>query len=485
MTIVLFFSFFLSCSPVGADSSADSMLETGKVVGVKMRSLAAGNNLENWAETGDIKIIRRADMLPDNFVPDISNTVSTPESRNPVYIFFNNENDAGILYFYSEAKTIAMNPDSSFLFAFNTALTDISGLNRLDASNVISFYGAFQRDSSLRDLTPLADWDTSSLTDMGVMLSGDSSLTDISALANWNTSNVTNMHGLFLGARSLPDALALRNWDTSNVTNMSYMFSNAVSLMFVDVSNWNTSNVTTMACMFQVGDSWKGNGQLLEIIGLGDLNVSNVTDMTCMFYGAGQMTYYDISRWDVSEVESMNHMFCDNFKLRSLDLSNWDVSSLRTIYCMFDDNLKLKSIGDVSHWNTVNLIDAGGWLNGAHSFVGDDNGVLDISGWDTSNLKSAGEMFYYTTLHTIDLSGWTFDSITNELWEGANNGIYYETGNNSEKYKGLGGMFLDASKLSTVYISQSGLDSYNAVVNDGVNIVDMWKNTKAGGFTVK
>ena len=43
----------------------------------------------------------------------------------------------------------------------------------------------------------------------------------------------------------------------------------------------------------------------------------------------------------------------------------------------------------------------------------------------------------------------------------------------------------NASKLSTVYISQSGLDSYNAVVNDGVNIVDMWKNTKAGGFTVK
>ena len=138
-----------------------------------------------------------------------------------------------------------------------------------------------------------------------------------------------------------------------------------------------------------------------------------------MFYGAGQMMYYDIGGWDVSKVTSMNHMFCDNRELRSLDLSKWDVSSLRTVYCMFDDNVKLTTIGDVSHWNTVNLIDAGAWLNECCSFVGDNTGTLDLSGWDTRNLKSTGEMFVRTKIRTIDLTGWTFESMTNDGWEDA------------------------------------------------------------------
>lgn len=125
---------------------------------------------------------------------------------------------------------------------------------------------------------------------------------------------------------------------------MNCMFSNVMSLVFIDVTNWNTSKVTSMVSMFQVGESWKRNGQLIEILGLGNLDVSNVTDMTCMFYGAGQMQSYDIAGWDVSKVESMNHMFCDNCKLRSLDLSGWDVSNVKTMYDMFDDNFQLRTI---------------------------------------------------------------------------------------------------------------------------------------------
>ena len=237
--------------------------------------------------------------------------------------------------------------------------------------------------------------------------------------------------------------------------------------------------------MFQVGDNWKANGQLIEINGLGDLDVSNVKDMTCMFYGASKMTYYDVSRWNVSKVESMNHMFCDNRSLLSLDLSNWDVSSLKTVYCMFDDNVSLKTIGDVSHWNTVSLIDAGGWLNECSSFVGNNEGTLDLSGWNTNNLKAAGEMFLRTKIQIIDLSGWTFDSITNDKWEGTGQGIYYETGNNAESYMGLGGMFHGVKTLKTVYVSQSGLDSFNAAVEREVNTLDMWTGSKAIDFSVK
>ena len=483
VSIIVLFGMLFFCFSANAD--AVSMLEEGRIVNAKMKSVAAGSDKDFWADTNDIKAIHMAESLPDGFIPSECNTVSTSDSDYPIYIFFDHEKDDGILFFYSESDMIEMNSDSRFIFSGNKNLTDISGVADWDTAEVKSFTGAFKGASSLSNLVSLSNWNTSSVSFMGMMFADDISLTDISSLANWDTSNVTDMYGMFSGAKSLSDALALRDWDTSNVTDMSFMFSRAISLSFIDVSNWNTSKVTNMASMFQVGEGWTGNGQLREILGLGELDVSNVTDMTCMFYGAGQMQSYDIAGWNVSKVESMNHMFGDNFKLRSLDLSGWDVSNVQTIYCMFDDNVKLKTIGDVSHWNTASLIDAGGWLNEASSFVGDNNGTLDLSGWDTSNLKSAGEMFLQTKLHTIDLTGWTFNSMTNELWEGANTGIFYETGNDQEAMQGFGAMFMNSKLLTTVYVSQAGLDSYKTAVENGVNTLDMWTKTKAGGFTVK
>ena len=468
-----------------ANAESVSMLDIGTIVNAKMKSLAAGVEQQYTAETSDIKAIRMADSLPAGFVPAEANTVSVPECEYPIYIFFDNIEDAGILYFYTEGSKIVMNPNSDMIFGLNAALEDISGLNGWDAFQVVQLRYSFMNNRMLTNLAPLANWDTSSVKLLDMAFLNTSALTDISALKGWNTSNVTSMYGLFSGARNLPDALALRKWDTSNVTNMSGMFSGASSLMYIDVSGWNTGKVTTMTSMFAVGSNYKGDGQLREIFGIGELDVSNVTDMTCMFYGAGQMTHYDVAGWDVSKVESMNHMFCDNFQLRFLDLSAWDVSSLKTVYCMFDDNKKLQTIGDVSHWNTKNLIDAGGWLNWSTSFVGNENGLLDLSGWDTNNLISVGEMFSYTKLHAVDLSGWTFDAVTNGKWEGAGKGIFYESGNGYEPVLGFGQMFYHMKYLDAVYVSQSSLDSFNAAVERGVNIVDMWTDSKIAEFTVK
>ncbi len=432
LTIAFIISTILSVSyAYASDTASEALLDMGFFVNAKMKALAISNDPEHEGEVLDIKAIRMTDSLPKDFIPSDANTVSSFHSTHPIYIFFDNDNTAGVMYYYTNADKITMHSNSAYMFSDLAALTDISGIS------------------------------------------------------NWDTSKVTNMSGLFYGATSLPDALSLRDWDTSNTTDMSYMFSKATSLLFVDVSNWNTSNVTDMTCMFQVGESFIHNGKLVEINGLSGLDVSNVRDMTCMFYGASQMTFYDVSRWDVSKVESMNHMFCDNNSLNSLDLSQWDVSSVKTIHCMFDDCHALKTIGDVSHWNTINLIDAGGWLNGANSFVGDNTGTLDLSGWNTSNLRAAGEMFLRTQLRKIDLTGWTFDSITNDKWEGTGYGIYYETGNIPKDLKGFGQMFKDTPYLTTVYVSQSGLDSFNAAVEREVNTLDMWTNSKTDGFTVK
>ena len=415
----------------GETGPDEAMLENGSRINNRMRYLSAGNDTENWTRTSNVKAVRMADSLPDGFVPSEKNTVSTADSRYPVYIFFDNEEDAGIIYFYTEADRIVMNPDSSMMFIQFPKLMDISGV------------------------------------------------------ADWDASRVTSMYSMFTDAKSLPDALALRNWDTSSVTDMRFMFAGASAMTAIDISGWDTGSVTSMSNMFQVGDNWKGNGQLREIRGLGGLDVSNVTDMTCMFYGAGKMRQYDIGGWNVSKVTSTNHMFADNVSLVALDLSRWDVSSLQTVYCMFDDCHSLKTIGDVSHWNTTSLIDAGSWLNDSITFVGDVNGVLDLSGWDTSNLKSAGEMLLGTKIRVVDISGWTFDSITNDPWEGAGRGIYYEYGNGSASLCGFGQMFSTMWRLAVVYLSEDSLDSFNRAVERGVNIQDMWLDSKCTGFTVK
>ena len=434
LALMLVSGILSAAVPAGADgvpAAAGALLDAGTVVNAKMKTLAAGTDTQYHARTDQIKAIRMADSLPDGFAPSEANTVSAADSAYPVYIFFDNRDDAGILYFWTEGGTIAMHPDSACLFSNHTALTDISGI------------------------------------------------------AGWDASRVAYMYGMFMGDVSLPDALALRDWDTSSVTDMRFMFYRATAMLFIDVSGWNTSKVWSMEGMFAVGDNWKANGQLREIAGLGNLDVSNVTDMTCMFYGAGQMMYYDIGGWDVSKVTSMNHMFCDNRELRSLDLSKWDVSSLRTVYCMFDDNVKLTTIGDVSHWNTVNLIDAGAWLNECCSFVGDNTGTLDLSGWDTRNLKSTGEMFVRTKIRTIDLTGWTFESMTNDGWEDAGRGIYYEFGNMMEESRGFGRMFDGATQLRMVWVSQEGYDTFNAAVERGVNTQNMWRHAKTEVFAIR
>ena len=86
--------------------------------------------------------------------------------------------------------------------------------------------------------------------------------------------------------------------------------------------------------------------------------------------------------------------------------------------------------------------------------------------------------------NTAEESAYISDTC-DDYWEGSGHGIYYEVGNGTEAYKGLGAMFKSSKNLKTVYISQSGLDSFNAAVEREVNILDMWTNSKCNGFTVK
>ena len=115
LSIMFLFMSFLSASNTKAENY-DSLLDIGSIVNKKMKYLSTDIDPENETQVSLLKSIRMANSLPDAFLPSEENTVSTADSAYPVYIFFDNKDDAGIMYFYTKGNRIIVHPDSAFMF---------------------------------------------------------------------------------------------------------------------------------------------------------------------------------------------------------------------------------------------------------------------------------------------------------------------------------------------------------------------------------
>ena len=350
-----------------------TMLDEGPTVCAKMKTLAAGGTVTACnTKTSDIKAIRMADSLPSGFTPSEANTVSTSTSKHPIYIFYDNTNNAGIMYFYTGGYQVVMNPDSSTMFRSNVALADISGLATWDSSNVTTLRSAFIDDTSIENLNSLANWDITNVetleftfaTNPSAMSAGYfSSLTDISALANWDTLNVTNMKQVFSGDTSLSDISALALWRTSKVKNMMGTFVDTQISNVDALYNWDVSQVEDMQQMFCVGTTEYNDlgirSQLTDISGLSGWNVGNVEKMYGMFYHAEKITNLDaLANWDVSSVITMNKMFSYCYDLKDISaISNWSVSNVVDMQYMFHRTESLINASAIKNWN-VNSVTA-------------------------------------------------------------------------------------------------------------------------------
>ena len=262
-----------------------AFLDTGQNVNAKMKSLAAGETKTYNDSDSLIKSIQTADSLPADFEPTEANIISLSTSDKLAYIFFDNTNDAGIMYVYAGNATPVLNPDSSYMFY---------GLQSLSAAPAIS------------------SWDTSNVADMEKMFeeAGYSATTFAIDLSSWDTSSVTDMVSMFrsVGFSATNWSIGdLSSWDTSSVTNMDAMFYAAgsnVSTFSLDLSDWDTSNVTSMSGMFLN----TGRNVSTFSLDLSDWDTSSVTNMYAMFYNAGTSAStfsLDLSNWDTSRVTNM------------------------------------------------------------------------------------------------------------------------------------------------------------------------------------
>ena len=168
-------------------------------------------------------------------------------------------------------------PDSTAYWLFYlTNLTEISGIENLDTSNV---------------------------TDMNNMFYECSSLSSID-LSNFNTSNVTNMSGMFNRCSSL-SSIDLSKFDTSNVKDMNAVFYNCTGLTSLDLSSFNTSNVTDMEMMFDGCSN-------LKTVNLQSFNTEKVTNMLQMFYRCESLESLDISSFDITDETEITNMLIDS-----------------------------------------------------------------------------------------------------------------------------------------------------------------------------
>ncbi len=319
-----------------------AVLDTGRTVNAKLKSLAAtvingtettitpefDPDNEDWESASDsyIKsiVVHLETPVPNGFTPTDANIISSSASNKPIYIVFDNTNDAGIMHFYTEGEQIFLPSDSSFMFYVLYELTTISGINDWDTSNATNMSYMFYYAGSIPttwSIGDLSSWDVSNVTNMNNMFfyAGYSATTwSIGDLSSWDTSNVTNMSGMFdnVGCYATTWSVGdLSSWDVSNVTNMSYMFAYAgysVTTWSVgDLSSWDVSNVTNMSYMFS------SVGYSVTTWSIGDLSswdVSNVTDMSFMFFGAGYSASgfnLNLSSWNTSNVTNMGDMFSD------------------------------------------------------------------------------------------------------------------------------------------------------------------------------
>ena len=501
-----------------------SELDTGQNINAKMKTLANnGTSTAYNTNTEDIKAIRMANVLPLDFVSSEANTISiTGSTHPPTYIWYDNTDNAGIIYVYTEAEKVRMNATSSSSFAYNLALVDISGVADWDLSIATTINNMFGNSPRLTSLEALKDWDVSSVSNMNWLFSNDSavasSLTSLHGLEDWDTSNVTSLNYMFYGASSLTSLHGLEDWDTSNVTSLSSTFRGTASLTDISaLSDWNTGNVVSLGYTFYESTS------LTSLHGLEDWDTSrvnslshtfarsNASDSECSSSNINPSQLSDISalaNWNTSSVTSMDHTFLCTSIDNTLALANWDVSSVTSLKQAFARSIYLNNLTGLAKWNTSSIVDMSflfldtnaltdfspiattqrngykSWdVSNVQTMEGtfatnlrkNNDAIIDLtpfSTWDTANLETLKQTFTNLDIASFEpLASWNTSSVTN-----LQQTFRYDLGSSTgadpavDSLNGLGSW--DTSSVTTMdrmFSNQRSLTDASAIDNWSIN----------------
>ena len=280
------------------------------------------------------------------------------------------------------------------MFAYiRTRNINFSGFNTSHVTDMSGMFVGFNR-SQETPISPiplnLSSFDTSRVVNMELMFSAAN--LDHLDLSTFNTANVTSMRCMF--SSTTANSINVSGFNTSNVTDMSCMFQGAKNLTSLDLSNFSNQKVTDMYNMF-------ANTTNLRNLNLTNFRTGSVVNMAHMFAEAVNLPTLDLSSFDTRNVEGMNYMFFGSVKLNNLNLSNFNTGKVKNMEAMFRHcegltNLNLSSFDTRNVTNMKDMFYA--------TFMTPENGVLDISSFDTSRLGTVVGMFFYSKMRTIYVS---------------------------------------------------------------------------------
>lgn len=276
-------------------------------------------------------------------------------------------------------------------------LTSVTGLEKIDASNVTNMSAAFSDTWNLSHLDGIEGWDTSKVADMSYMFRG-SGLTGLD-VSRWNMSSVTTMERMFENCSSL-EYVEASGCDVGNVVNMSRVFSNCQGMKRLGATGWAATSVTDMTEAFYCCT-------LLEDADLADLDLSSLEKADNMFMGCSSIKRIDAERWNTGRIKSMEGMFASCSSLEYLPVGRWDTSMVESMTNMFGGCSTIKAL-TTAGWDTSSVTAMGGMFGNCNSLA-----EAEVAGWDTSHVESMSGMFGDChSIKTAPVSQWDTSKVT-------------------------------------------------------------------------
>ena len=294
-------------------------------------------------------------VFSDN-VPEDKIVISADYSDLPIYARY--DSYTWIMYYYSEAEKIYLNPDSNFLFAgfdwlkeldlsrFNPHLTkkgmywiilNTHNLEKLildwwDVSNypIINIWSMFSNAYWLKHLSLknriIPSYFESIIWARTTSLTSNLDSVDVS---NRDLSSTYSLMWLFWNLKT-KNIIWLDTWDTSNIVIMQNMFWFLSWVDTLDLSSWNTNNVREMNWMFY----WSN----VKELDLSSFNTENTSNMWGMFWGASSLkTIYVWKEFIVNSSINSWDMFLNATNIVWWNWTTYNSWYINWTYAVIDD----------------------------------------------------------------------------------------------------------------------------------------------------
>lgn len=269
------------------------------------------------------------------------------------------ESSGSVTHTYTNAGRYVVKGHLHFLGDFNnntkSCLTIVAAVPKGQPSNLGST--SFMVTSSFGGCNNLVSVNVSGLInkrhtgELGIqMFNGCSSLTQITGLETWDVSNLTELAWTFYNIPNIKSITGLKNWDTSKLNKLYFTFNGCGQLRQLDIESWNTSNLKILQSAFL-------NCSNLDLSILKDWDVSNIESLTGAFQGNLGIDFSWLENWNISsKLNNMSNLINGALNLESLDLSRWNCPNIKNMGSAFYNCKKLKTL-NISGIGNIGMIE--------------------------------------------------------------------------------------------------------------------------------